>query len=264
MKKIFFMVLLLMTMIFTGCGGESSKLDSEKVLVIGLDDEYKPMGFRDKSGEIVGFDIDLATEAAKRLGVKFEFKPIDWNDKERELTSGKIDIIWNGLDIAPERKGYILYSKPYMDNRQIILVTKGNTQGITSEANLAGKKIGTQAGSTSETYIVHNTAFKDSLGEFRTYGNYKTALKDLENGVVDALVCDEILSRYEVGINPDRFEIIDVTIGTPCEIGIGFRKGEIELRDEIQKVFDEMIADGTAKKISEKWFHADLIKRSGD
>ena len=264
MKKIFLATLLLVTMIFTGCGGDSSKTDSEKVLVIGLDDEYKPMGFRDKSGEIVGFDIDLATEAAKRLGVKFEFKPIDWNDKERELTSGKIDIIWNGLDIAPERKGYILYSKPYMDNRQIILVTKGNTQGITSEANLAGKKIGTQAGSTSETYIVHNTAFKDSLGEFRTYGNYKTALKDLENGVVDALVCDEILSRYEVGINPDRFEIIDVTIGTPCEIGIGFRKGEIELRDEIQKVFDEMIADGTAKKISEKWFHADLIKRSGD
>ena len=264
MKKIFFMVLLLMTMIFTGCGGDSSKVDSEKVLVIGLDDEYKPMGFRDKSGEIVGFDIDLATEAAKRMGVKFEFKPIDWNDKERELTSGKIDIIWNGLDIAPERKGYILYSKPYMDNRQIILVKKGNTQGITSENDLAGKKIGTQAGSTSETYIVHNTAFKDSLAEFRTYGNYKTALKDLENGVVDALVCDEILSRYEVSQNSDKFEIIDVTIGTPCEIGIGFRKGEIELRDDVQKIFDEMIADGTAKKISEKWFHADLIKRSGD
>lgn len=259
MKKIF-VLLMTFTLIFTGCGGDLSSDDSDKVYVIGLDDEYKPMGFRDESGEIVGFDIDLATEAAKRLGVKFEFKPIDWNDKERELTSGKIDIIWNGLDIAPERKGYILYSKPYMDNRQIILVKKGNTQGITSESNLAGKKIGTQAGSTSETYIVHNTAFKDSLAEFRTYGNYKTALKDLESGVVDALVCDEILSRYEVGQNPERFEIIDVTIGAPCEIGIGFRKGEIELRDEVQKVFDEMIQDGTAKKISEKWFKADMIK----
>ena len=259
MKKIFVAMLFLM-MIFTGCGGESLNVSNEKVYVVGLDDEYKPMGFRDESGELVGFDIDLANETAKRMGVKFEFKPIEWSEKERELTSGKIDIIWNGLDIAPERKGYILYSKPYMDNRQIILVKKGNPHGIASENDLADKKIGTQAGSTSETYIEHNTALKESLAEFRTYGNYKTALKDLENGVVDALVCDEILSRYEVGVNPDRFEIIDVTIGSACEIGIGFRKGEIELRDEVQKVFDEMIKDGTAKKFSEKWFKADVIK----
>ncbi|MBR1646894.1 MAG: amino acid ABC transporter substrate-binding protein [Selenomonadaceae bacterium] len=260
MKKIFLAMLFLLMMIFTGCGGESLNGGNEKTYVIGLDDEYKPMGFHDEKGELVGFDIDLANEAAKRLGVKFEFKPINWKDKERELTSGKIDIIWNGLDIAPERKGYILYSKPYMDNRQIILVTKGNTQGITSETDLAGKKIGTQAGSTSETYIDQNTAFKDSLAEFRTYGNYKTALKDLEKGVVDALVCDEILSRYEVGQNPDKFEIIDVTIGSATEIAIGFRKDEIELRDEVQKIFDEMVTDGTAKKISEKWFKADMIK----
>ena len=137
---------------------------------------------------------------------------------------------------------------------------KGNTQGITSEGDLAGKIVGTQAGSTSETYIIQNKQFKESLGEFRTYGNYKTAFRDLETGTVDAIVCDEIISRYEVGKNPDRFEIIDVTVGPACEIGIGFRKGEIELRDQVQKVFDEIVADGTAKKISEKWFKVNLIK----
>ena len=260
MSRFFAAILILALSIFTACGNDSSHVTDEKVFVIGLDDEYAPMGFRDKNNELVGFDIDLAREAAKRLGIKFEFKPIDWVDKERELTSGKIDLIWNGLDIAPERKGYILYSKPYMDNRQIILVKKGNTQGIQSENDLAGKKIGTQAGSTSETYIDRNKSFKDSLAEFRTYGNYKTAFRDLEKGTVDALVCDEILSRYEISQNPDRFEIIDVTVGAACEIGIGFRKGDIELRDQIQKVFDEMVADGTAKKISEKWFRVDLIK----
>ena len=260
MKKILFTVLLLMMMVFTGCGSDSLKVDEEKVFIIGIDDEYAPMGFHDDSGELVGVDIELAKETAKRMEVTFEFKPIEWSDKERELTSGKIDIIWSGLDIAPERKGYILYSKPYMDNRQIVLVKKGNTQGITSENDLAGKKIGTQAGATSEVYIVQNKTLKDSLAELRAYGSYKTALKDLENGKVDALVCDEIISRYEVCQNPDKFEMTAVTIGAATEIGIGFRKDEIELRDQVQKVFDEIVADGTAKKISEKWFKTDLVK----
>lgn len=257
--------LLLVTMVFTGCGGgEPAKTDggtSKDKIVIGLDDEYKPMGFKDEKNEIVGFDVDLAKEAAKRLETKVEFKAIDWNSKEAELKSGRIDIIWNGLDITPERKANMLFSDPYMDNRQIVFVRKGDDQGITSEADLAGKKVGTQAGSTAETYIDGNEALKGSFAEFKTYGDYVSAFMDLSNGRIDALICDEIVGRYNIKDRADDYEALNVQVGPITEFGIAFRKDDTELRDKVQKTFDAMVADGTASKISEQWFGADLIKR---
>ncbi len=268
MKKIFMAVLLLVTMVFAGCGGggnEPAKTDDsskeQTKITIGLDDEYAPMGFKNEQNQIVGFDVDLAKEAAKRLGTEVEFKAIDWNSKEAELKSGRIDIIWNGLDITPEREQNMLFSKPYMDNRQIVFVKAGNDQGIKSEADLAGKAVGTQAGSTAETYIVGKEGLKDSFKEFKTYGDYVSAFMDLENGRIDALVCDEIVGRYALSKQDEKFDALDVTIGTPTEFGIAFRKDDTELRDKVQKVFDEMVKDGTAAKISEQWFKADLIKK---
>ncbi len=269
MKKIFMAALLLVTMIFAGCGGggEPAKTDDGgskdlKKIVIGLDDEYAPMGFKDEQNEIIGFDVDLAKEAAKRLGTEVEFKAIDWNSKEAELKSGRIDIIWNGLDITPERQENMLFSAPYMDNRQIVFVKKGNDQGIMSESDLAGKGVGTQAGSTAESYIVSQEALKDSFKEFKTYGDYVSAFMDLENGRIDALVCDEIVGRYAMSKQDGKFDALDVTVGPVSEFGIAFRKEDTELRDKVQTVFDEMVKDGTAKKISEQWFQADLVKAS--
>ena len=263
MKKIFMAALLLVTMVFAGCGGGTpAKNDAEeKPIVIGLDDEYAPMGFKNEQNEIVGFDVDLAKEAAKRLGSKVEFKAIDWNSKEAELKSGRIDIIWNGLDITPERQQNMLFSDPYMDNRQIVFVKKGNDQGIKTEADLAGKAVGTQAGSTAEAYIDSVEGFKDSFREFKTYGDYVSAFMDLENGRIDALVCDEIVGRYAMSKQDDKFDALDVTVGPVSEFGFAFSKENKELRDKVQKVFDEMVKDGTAAKISEQWFGADLIKK---
>ena len=268
MRKIFTAVLLLVTMVFAGCGGgnDSAKPEGNSSgeitkIVIGLDDEYAPMGFKNEQNEIVGFDVDLAREAAKRLGTEVEFKAIDWNSKEAELKSGRIDIIWNGLDITPERQENMLFSNPYMDNRQIVFVKVGNTLAIVSEADLAGKRIGTQSGSTAETYIDGNKALKDSFSEFKTYGDYVSAFMDLENGRIDALVCDEIVGRYAMSKQEGKFEALDVTVGTPTQFGIAFRKEDTALRDKVQKVFDEMVADGTAREISERWFQADLIKK---
>lgn len=259
MKKIFIATFLLLATIFAGCGGEKISSNTEK-LIIGLDDEYAPMGFRDAKGEIVGFDIDMAKEAAKRLGVKFEFKPIDWDNKKEEITSGNVDILWNGTDITDERKEYMIFSKPYMDNRQILLVKKDTDFDIKSAGDLAGKVVGTQAGSSSRDYVDENADFKNSFKEFKTYLNFKEAFADLENGGVDVLICDELAGRYELSKVPQKFSVIETTVGPVCEIGIGFRKEDVELRDKVQRVFDEMVRDGTARKISEKWFQADLIK----
>ncbi|MBR2732701.1 MAG: transporter substrate-binding domain-containing protein, partial [Selenomonadaceae bacterium] len=181
--------------------------------------------------------------------------------KEKELESGRIDIIWNGLDITPERKEHILYSKPYMDNRQILLVRRGNDLNIRTAGDLTGKVVGTQAGSSSENYVNDTPNFKSTFAAFKTYRNFKDAFAELDSGAVDVLICDEIAARYEISRIPPKFEVIEVTIGPACEIGIGFRKDDVELRDRVQKAFDSMVADGTAKKISEQWFQSDLIKR---
>ena len=261
MKK-FFLLLTLMIFTLTGCGGggDSQNASNKNILVIGLDDEYAPMGFRNERGELIGFDIDLAKEAAIRMGVEFKFQPIDWNKKEDELDAGRIDIIWNGLDITPEREENMLFSKPYMENRQILLIKIDSDLTIRSDYDLANKIVGTQAGSNSETYVLQNDALKKSFAKFKTYLNFKEAFADLENGKIDVLIVDEIAGRYEMGKIPNKFKAVEVTIGPVTGIGIGFRKDDVELRDRVQKVFDEMIKDGTAKKISENWFHADLIK----
>ena len=266
MKKIFMAICLSLILfplsLISGCGGEQGNdtKDNAEKIIIGIDEHYAPMGFRNEKNELVGFDIDLAKETAKRMGVEVEFKPIDWNKKEEELKVGNIDIIWNGLDITPERKENILYSKPYMDNRQILLVKRGNALGIHAESDLAGKVVGTQAGSNSETYVNQNENLKNGFAAFKTYDNYRNAFKDLDDGVVDVLICDEIAGRYEMSLVPQKFDPIEVTIGPATEIGIGFRKDDTELRDKVQMAFDDMIKDGTTRKISEEWFQADLIK----
>ena len=265
MRK-FFLPLLLMMLLAAGCGNNdnnSKDINSTRygrIVVVGLDDEYAPLGFRDEHGNIVGFDVDLAKEAAKRLGVEFEFRPIDWNNKREEITSGNVDLIWNGLDITDERKEYMIFTKPYMDNRQILLVRLGNEYGIHTAGDLEGKIVGTQAGSSSENYINSTESFRNTFADFKTYRNFKDAFEDLDIGEVDVLICDEIAARYEISKIPPKFEVIEATVGPVCEIGIGFRKDHTELRDKVQHVFDEMIKDGTAKKISMRWFQADLIK----
>ena len=265
MKKFFIAAFLLVTMIFAGCGNDGDASDNggssaKKIFVVGLDDHYAPMGFRNDKNEIVGFDVDLAKEAAKRMGVEFQFKPIDWGKKREEITSGNIDILWNGTDITDERKEYMIYTRPYMDNRQILLVKKGNAYDIHSEGDLEGRVVGTQAGSSSRNYVDDNPKLKNSFKEFKTYLNFKEAFADLDSGNVDVLICDEIAGRYEISKIPQKFEVIEATIGPACEIGVGFRKDDVELRDKVQKAFDSMVRDGTTKKISEKWFQADLIK----
>lgn len=262
MKKIFAlcMMLVLAVTALAGCGSNAAQKDENKKIVVGLDDSFPPMGFKDEKNEIVGFDIDLAKEVAKRLGREVEFKAIDWNSKEAELKSGRVDILWNGLDITDKRKENMLFSEPYMDNRQIVFVSKGSNISIASEADLAGKTIGTQSGGTTEEYFENKPELKSSMKEVKYYPDYINAFMDLENGRLDAVVGDEIIGRYYISKHPDEIQAIDTVIGEISQFGIAFRKDDQSLRDEVQKVFDEMKADGTVGKISEKWFAKDITK----
>lgn len=246
---------MLIVCLLAGC---SSNVETKKI-VIGIDEAYAPFSFRNRDGEIIGFDMDLAKEVARRMGTEFEFKPIDWNKKREELESGNIDILWNGLSITPERQTYLIFTKPYMEDRQVILVRKGRTNGIISAADLAGKVVGTQLGAPSEFFINQDEQLKNSFAKFITYDNYKHAFEALADGAIDAVICDELVVHYEMNMHQDKFETIEAMVGTVTEIAVGFRKSDTKLRDEIQNVFDDMVKDGTAREISIKWFNGDLI-----
>ena len=139
------MIILTAVAVFTllmGCS-KSAGNEQDKKMVIGIDDKFAPMGFRDENNEIVGFDIDYAKAAAEKMGMTAEFQPIDWKTKESELSSGRIDLIWNGYTITDERKEKVLFTKPYLRNAQVVATLADSD--ITKLDDLEGKVVGLQS-----------------------------------------------------------------------------------------------------------------------
>ena len=178
-----------------GAGNDDSlkALKDRGVFIVGLDVGFKPMGYYDDNGEIVGFDIDLAKEVAKRLGVEFKAQPIDWAAKEMELDAGNIDCIWNGMSINPERVENMNIIKPYLANRMVVIVAEDS--GIATKADLAGKKVAVQAGSTALDAINGEPEVAATFAEIVEFPDNPTAFLDLKAGRVDALVVDEVVGR---------------------------------------------------------------------
>jgi len=234
---------LMAAMVVAGCGKKEEPVAAApapapvaaKAIVIGLDDNFPPMGFRDDKNELIGFDIDLAKEAGNR-----------------------IDVLWNGLTITEERKANILFTKPYLENRQIIVVAEKSP--ITSKAQLKGKVVGVQDGSSAVEAVQKDEATAKSVKELKKFGDNVTALMDLSAGRLDALVVDEIVGRYYTAKKPGEYRVLEDNFGTE-EYGVGTRKGDTELSAKLDKALDDMKADGTAAKISTQWFGKDIVKK---
>ena len=226
-------------------------------LVLGLDASFPPMGFVDAgSGDIVGFDIDLAREVAKRMGVELVCQPINWDAKEMELNAHHIDCIWNGMTITPQRLNDMSISLPYLKNDQEVVVRKAD--GITDLKGLAGKKLGIQAGSSANEALDSAVEFKQTLGEVVPFDENLTALMDLNLGGVDAVLVDVIVANYYMTVNSYPFVVLDESLA-PEEYGIGFRKGDVALTDKVNQILLEMREDGTLETISTKWFGSDIV-----
>lgn len=255
MKKItsMFMLIGLLLIIVVGCSSTSSTTDDNQ-LVIGIDDKFAPMGFRDENNEIVGFDIDYAKAAGEKMGKEVVFQPIDWSSKESELNSGRIDLIWNGYTITDERKEKVLFTKPYLKNAQVIVTTADSS--ISGMGDLEGKNVGVQSLSSAAD-AVNGSELKDkvTLTEFK---DNVLALSDLKIGRIDAVVIDQIVADYYMTKEKDTYKILDESLA-PEEYGIGVKKGNDELLTELQKALDELNEDGTATEISEKWFGEDRV-----
>jgi polar amino acid transport system substrate-binding protein len=264
MKKttLVLMAMLLVASSLFAAGTKEQGVDNslQKVLdngkfIVGLDDAFPPMGFRDEANEIVGFDVDLAKEVCSRLGIEAVFQPIDWNAKEQELNTGNIDCIWSGFTITEDRLANMTFTKPYVSNAQVVVV-KGDSP-YTTLASLAGKKLGYQAGSSAAEAVDGNPAFKKSLKQIIEFKENLTGLMDLEIGGIDALVLDLLVANDNINRSGKDFKIMSETL-TSEDYGIGFRKGEQKLADGVWAQLLAMAKDGTMATIATKWFGADI------
>ncbi len=234
---------------------DTKSFDADGKLTVGFDKDLPPMGFVGSDGKFTGFDLDLAAEAAKRMGLEIAYQPIAWDAKDMELNSGTIDVIWNGFTMNGRENSY-LWSEPYMENAQIFVVKKNSN--IKTFDDLKGKIVEVQADSSAEAALKNLPDLQASFKELKTTPDYNTGFMDLESGAIDALAMDEVVAAYQLEVRDnDDFIILDKSLA-PEQYGVGFAKNNKALRDKLQAVLDEMQADGTMAKISNKWFGRDV------
>ena len=231
---------------------EEAKTTDGGTLIVGFDQDFPPMGFVGDDGEYTGFDLELAQEVAKRLGLEYKAQPIAWDSKDMELESGNIDCIWNGFTMTGREDDYT-WTEPYMANQQVFVVA--NDSDINSQADLAGKIVEVQADSSAEAALKEAPELTATFKELLTTADYNTAFMDLEQGAVDAIAMD--VAGYQIQQRNADFKILDDSLSEE-EYGVGFKKGNTELRDKVQSTLEEMAEDGTLQEVSEKWFSKDV------
>lgn len=233
---------------------EEAKTTDGGTLIVGFDQDFPPMGFVGDDGEYTGFDLELAQEVAKRLGLEYKAQPIAWDSKDMELESGNIDCIWNGFTMTGREDDYT-WTEPYMANQQVFVVA--NDSDINSQADLAGKIVEVQADSSAEAALKEAPELTATFKELLTTADYNTAFMDLEQDAVDAIAMDVIVAGYQIQQRNADFKILDDSLSEE-EYGVGFKKGNTELRDKVQSTLEEMAEDGTLQEVSEKWFSKDV------
>lgn len=262
MKKFLFksfnvlLTIVTVTMLITACSSaKDDKISDENIIRVGLDNTFVPMGFLDENNELSGFDIDLAKEAFKRAGYTPEFENIEWSLKEQSLNNKNVDCLWNGYTITEERMKKVAFSKPYLDNKQIIISMADSN--INNIKDLTDKPVGTQAASSALEAIEANEKFLNIIKDKQpaTYDTYDKALRDLEIGRIKAVVGDEVLLKYYIKQKgTEKYKILAEDLGSE-EYGVGFRIEDVELREKIDSALEDMKKDGTFDIIKSKWFN---------
>ena len=273
MKKFKLLITLLISvLIISGCasgGSEKPRKDNwedflkDKKVVIGFDNTFVPMGFQDKSGNNVGFDIDLANAVFEKYGIKVEWQAINWDLKETELKNGNIDLIWNGYSKTEERESIIQFTKQYMVNEQVIITKK--SKNIKSINDLKDKILGAQNGSSGyDTFNEKPEVLKNIVknNDATQYESFNEALIDLENDRIDALLIDRVYANYYLKQQNKLYDYNIINAGFDSEaFAVGARKADITLVNKINEAFFELYSEGKFQDISNKWFGEDVATK---
>ena len=252
-KASLFIAFILLISLTTISALDMGNNNNESVFIVGFDSEFPPFGYVDDNGQYTGFDIELAREVAKRNKWTFVAQPLSsWDTKNIELNSGMIDCIWSELTIDGRENDYT-WSEPYFNNSQVVVV-KSNS-GINSFDDLKDKNVEVQEGnSVLKVLEGEKKDLSDSFKSLLKIKDYNTGFNDLDSGVCDALIVDIGSAKYQLNnkAKGDSYNILDEVISYE-KYGVGFKKGNEELRNQVQNTLNEMFADGTVDKIAQKY-----------
>lgn len=265
MKRIFIVLLIIITLslMMSSVSAEglfglfednaSSQINNDTNFIVGFNPEFPPFTYKDDNGSFTGFDLELAQEVANRNNWTFIAQPvIDWNSKEIELNSDEIDCIWSEFTING-REDDFTWSDPYFNNSQVIIVKENS--GIESPSDLKGKNVEVLEGSSAlQALNENNESLKNTFGQLTEIKEYNTGFMNLESGICDALIGDVGIANYhlEEKYSDSNIKILDEPLAYE-QYGVGFKKSNTDLRNQVQKTLDEMFKDGTVDEIAQKY-----------
>lgn len=265
MKRIFVVLLIIITLslMMSSVSAEglfglfednaSSQINNDTNFIVGFNPEFPPFTYKDDNGSFTGFDLELAQEVANRNNWTFIAQPvIDWNSKEIELNSDEIDCIWSEFTING-REDDFTWSDPYFNNSQVIIVKENS--GIESPSDLKGKNVEVLEGSSAlQALNENNESLKNTFGQLTEIKEYNTGFMNLESGICDALIGDVGIANYhlEEKYSDSNIKILDEPLAYE-QYGVGFKKSNTDLRNQVQKTLDEMFEDGTVDEIAQKY-----------
>ena len=261
MKKLMSLLLALVMMFaLVACGeqAEPAPTDGDAApeavtFTMGIDPEYPPFSYLGDNGEYTGFDVEVCKAACEKLGWSFEVFGVNWDEKLVQLDAGECDCVWSGMTILDSMKeaGYTL-SAPYYDNTQVLLVKEGS--GFASSADLAGKVVAVQLGTSGEALLAEDGDLADLAATFDSLVTCDSFLKcftELDGNAVDAVFVDKPVAAAYAADNAG-FLIIDEDLGAE-QYGIAFRSGDAEMCAAMEGAVAELVADGTYAKIAENY-----------
>ena len=225
--------------------------NAETVFTMGIDPEYNPFSYMGDDGEYTGFDVEICKAACGVLGWDFEIFGVNWDEKLIQLDAGECDCVWSGMTILDSmtEAGYVI-SDPYYDNTQVLLVKADS--GFTTSADLAGKVVAVQLGTSGEALLNGDLAdLAATFDEVITCDSFLKCFAELDGNAVDAVFVDlPVAASYAA--SKDGFVIINEELGAE-QYGVAFRSGDAELCEAIEAAVAELVENGTYAEIAENY-----------
>lgn len=232
-------VLLILATLLTACQQSTSKV------IVATDATFKPFEYVDDNQQIVGFDIDLMNKIAEKAGLQIEWVNVPFDSVLAGLSECQYDIGAAAISITEEREQSMLFSDPYLDAGQIVVVKKDNTT-ILSKDDLKNKKVAAQLGTTGEI-----EAQKIEGVEYKPYDTYDLAFLDLMNGQVDAVIADNPVAMGFIAANPDKIKSTGPVFNSEV-YGLALCKKDTDLQAKINKALKELIDSGYVSELAQK------------
>ena len=255
MKKVLAVIMALVCVFsLAACG---KKEEAKQKFIMGIDAEYPPFSYIGDDGQYTGFDVEVCRAACEKLGWDFEVFGVNWDEKLVQLDARECDCVWSGMTILDSMKeaGYVI-SKPYFDSTQVLLVK--SDAGFKSSADLAGKVVAVQLGTSGESLL--NGDLADLAATFSsviTCDSFLKCFTELDGGAVDAVFVDAPVAAKYVAEHAG-FSIIDENLGAE-QYGIAFRAGDEKLCEQIEKAVAELVSEGKYAEIAADPDYADIV-----